>query len=439
MSHSQLRSKRHRTSIRASSGSRNSSKDSEKDEDSDEELVAPATPKTSDSVSSDDDDNDDDDDDDDHDNNNNDDDDDDDHKKGEIPDVIFNHPLVNDLLDRFMRAKLQNDNTINNINNDKNTGKKGTLKPAPIHAVDLKFDELRQLCDLAMNSFAKQKSLLRIGIEMLPITICADTHGQFRDVRCILSTCGNPSSRTYLFLGDYVDRGSQGIETVTMLMCFKIKYPTRVYMLRGNHEDANTTLIYGFYDECINRFPNDEGELLWHIFMMVFNMMPLSAIVGDRVLCMHGGISPHLSDITMIENIPRPSIVPPYGLMCDILWSDPDDRYPGWALSARGISFTFSSKVIKEFCETNNIDLIVRGHQLTADMFKGGYKYFAGGRLVTIFSAPNYLNMKNDSCVLHISRKFKCHFTIFRPIFPGANGAQNGKDTETQAAPIEGY
>uniref|UniRef100_A0A0R3QUV1 Serine/threonine-protein phosphatase n=1 Tax=Brugia timori TaxID=42155 RepID=A0A0R3QUV1_9BILA len=355
--------------------------------------------------------------------------------------------LVNDLLDRFMRAKLQNDNTINNINNDKNTGKKGTLKPAPIHAVDLKFDELRQLCDLAMNSFAKQKSLLRIGIksfllissEMLPITICADTHGQFRDVRCILNTCGNPSSRTYLFLGDYVDRGSQGIETVTMLMCFKIKYPTRVYMLRGNHEDANTTLIYGFYDECINRFPNDEGELLWHIFMMVFNMMPLSAIVGDRVLCMHGGISPHLNDITMIENIPRPSIVPPYGLMCDILWSDPDDRYPGWALSARGISFTFSSKVIKEFCETNNIDLIVRGHQLTADMFKGGYKYFAGGRLVTIFSAPNYLNMKNDSCVLHISRKFKCHFTIFRPIFPGANGAQNGKDTETQAAPIEGY
>ncbi|EJW72668.1 hypothetical protein WUBG_16426 [Wuchereria bancrofti] len=120
MGHSELRSKRQRTSIRASSGSRNSSKDSERDEDSDEELVAPATPKTSDSMSSDDDDDNDDDDDDDDD----DDYDDDDHIEGEIPDVIFNHPLVNDLLDRFMRAKLQNDNTINNINNDKNTGKK---------------------------------------------------------------------------------------------------------------------------------------------------------------------------------------------------------------------------------------------------------------------------------------------------------------------------
>ncbi|VDM94263.1 unnamed protein product, partial [Onchocerca ochengi] len=229
-----------------------------------------------------------------------------------------------------------------------------------------------------------------------------------------------------------------GIETVTMLMCFKIKYPTRVYMLRGNHEDANTTLIYGFYDECISRFPKDEGELLWHIFMMVFNMMPLTAIVADRILCMHGGLSPHLNDITMLEKIPRPSIVPPYGMMCDVLWSDPDDRYPGWALSARGISFTFSSKVVKEFCETNNIDLIVRGHQLTADMFRGGYKYFADGRLLTIFSAPNYLNMKNDSCVLHISRKFKCHFTVFRPIFIGSAEAQNGTEEAPRATSLDG-
>ncbi|KAL4002423.1 Calcineurin-like phosphoesterase family protein [Acanthocheilonema viteae] len=419
MGHGELRSKKRQISAQSSSENRNS-KDSEMDEDSDDELAAAASAETSDSLSSEDDNGDDDD------------------SEDEVPSVIYNHPLVNDLLDRFMRAQLRTDTNVNNANNDKNAETKVTLEPAPIHAVDLKFDELRQLCDLAINSFAKQKSLLRIGIEMLPITICADTHGQFRDVRCILSTCGNPSSQTYLFLGDYVDRGSQGIETVTMLMCFKIKYPTRVYMLRGNHEDANTTLIYGFYDECITRFPNDEGELLWHIFMVVFNMMPLSAIVGDRVLCMHGGLSPHLNDITMLENIPRPSIAPPYGLMCDTLWSDPDDRYPGWALSARGISFTFSSKVIKEFCKTNNIDLIVRGHQLTADMFRGGYKYFAGGRLVTIFSAPNYLNMKNDSCVLHISRKFKCHFTVFRPIFPGPTEVQNGKDEETRAALIDG-
>ncbi|KAM3724889.1 Serine/threonine-protein phosphatase PP1 isozyme [Dirofilaria immitis] len=418
----ELRSRKHQISIQSLSENRNS-RNSETDEDSEEELKVPTSPDISDSQSSEDDD-------------------DDDDSEDEIPPVIFNHPLVNDLLDRFMRAQLQNDVNANNVNIDKNnvaTGKKGTLKPAPIHAVDLKFDELRQLCYLAMNSFAKQKSLLRIGNEMLPITICADVHGQFRDVRCILSTCGNPLSQTYLFLGDYVDRGSQGIETVTMLMCFKIKYPTRVYMLRGNHEDANTTLIYGFYDECITRFPNDEGELLWHVFMMVFNMMPLTAIIGDRILCMHGGLSPHLNNIAMLEKLPRPSIVPPYGIMCDVLWSDPDDRYPGWALSARGISFTFSSKVVKEFCETNNIDLIVRGHQLTADMFRGGYKYFADGRLITIFSAPNYLNMKNDSCVLHISRKFKCRFTIFRPIFIGPVESQNDKAEAPHAAPVDGY
>uniref|UniRef100_A0A915PIG9 Serine/threonine-protein phosphatase n=1 Tax=Setaria digitata TaxID=48799 RepID=A0A915PIG9_9BILA len=382
-------SREHQAPTQRSSGSRDSDND-----DSDNGRQFQTSSDITDSASSDDDDDDDDDDGSDH----------------ELPPpVIFSHPLVDDLLDRFMRAQLQPDININNNKSNNNNsinsndssnilaGKKESLEPAPIHVVDLKFDELRQLCDLAMNSFSKQKSLLRIGNEMLPITICADIHGQFRDIRCILSTCGNPSSQTYLFLGDYVDRGAQGIETITMLMCFKIKYPTRVYMLRGNHEDANTTLIYGFYDECVARFPKDEGELL-----------------------------------------PRPSIVPPYGLMCDILWSDPDDRYPGWALSARGISFTFSSKIIKEFCETNKIDLIVRGHQLTADMFKGGYKYFAGGRLITIFSAPNYLNMRNDSCVLHISRKFKCHFTVFRPIFAGTREVQNGKDEAQHAAPIDG-
>ncbi|VDK54727.1 unnamed protein product [Gongylonema pulchrum] len=98
--------------------------------------------------------------------------------------------------------------------------------------------------------------------ELLPITICADTHGQFRDVRSILNMCGNPLLQTYLFLGDYVDRGSQSIENIAMLLCFKIKYPSRVYMLRGNHEDANTTLTYGFYDECVARFPNGKGELV---------------------------------------------------------------------------------------------------------------------------------------------------------------------------------
>ncbi|VDK25195.1 unnamed protein product [Anisakis simplex] len=101
----------------------------------------------------------------------------------------------------------------------------------------------------------------------------------------------------------------------------------------------------------------------------------------------------------------RPTVVPPYGLICDVLWSDPDDKYNGWALSPRGISFTFNERIVKEFCDAHGIDLIVRGHQLTVEMMKTGYRFFAGGRLVSIFSAADYTNMKNDACVLHISKK----------------------------------
>ncbi|VDM40039.1 unnamed protein product [Toxocara canis] len=321
---------------------------------------------------------------------------------GAVPTDVVLVPLIDDLLERLQNAKLQPDPLAKGgIFNRKNG-----LGASPIMPVDIKFEELRQLCDLAVESFGKQKSLLRITKGTLPITVCADIHGQFRDLRAIFAACGHPQNNNYLFLGDYVDRGVQGIETISLLLCFKIKYPSRVFMLRGNHEDANTTLTYGFYDECLARFHStDLGEQLWHFFLNVFNMIPIAAIVDDRILCMHGGISPHLNDFKNIEDVNRPTIVPPYGLICDILWSDPDDKYNGWALSPRGISFTFSERIVKEFCEKHDIDLIIRGHQLTLEMMKTGYRFFAGGRLVSIFSASDYTNMKNDACVLHISKK----------------------------------
>ncbi|VDO80343.1 unnamed protein product [Haemonchus placei] len=106
----------------------------------------------------------------------------------------------------------------------------------------------------------------------------------------------------------------------------------------------------------------------------------------------------------MCLQVPRPSIIPPYGLMCDIVWSDPDSQKPGWSLSCRGISFSFDESVVEDFCQKHGLDLIVRAHQITGDMVRGGHRMFAGGRLVTIFSAPNYQNMMNDGCVLRIKR-----------------------------------
>uniref|UniRef100_A0AC34GVK5 Serine/threonine-protein phosphatase n=1 Tax=Panagrolaimus sp. ES5 TaxID=591445 RepID=A0AC34GVK5_9BILA len=183
----------------------------------------------------------------------------------------------------------------------------------------------------------------------------------------MLHAAGDPSEHTYVFLGDYVDRGPQGIEGLCLLLCLKIKYPHRVFMLRGNHEDYNTSMVYGFYDECGQKYNNDNENIIFQNFVHVFNCMPFAAIIGGKILCMHGGISPDLTSLNDINSIKRPTMVPLHGLATDIVWSDPGGTNPGWAQSNRGISFTYDDATIENFCRRCNIDLIVRGHQITSE------------------------------------------------------------------------
>ncbi len=124
----------------------------------------------------------------------------------------------------------------------------------------------------------------------------------------------------YLFLGDYVDRGKQSIEVVSLLFAYKIKYPENFFILRGNHECAGINRIYGFYDECRRRY----SVKVWKQFCNTFNCLPCTAIIDDKIICMHGGLSPQLSSVDQIQNISRPCEVPDTGLLCDLLWSDPD-------------------------------------------------------------------------------------------------------------------
>ena len=88
----------------------------------------------------------------------------------------------------------------------------------------------------------------------------------------------------------------------------------------GNHECAGINRIYGFYDECRRRF----SVKLWKAFCNTFNCLPCTAVIDDKIICMHGGLSPELSQMEQIANIARPCDVPDTGLLCDILWADPD-------------------------------------------------------------------------------------------------------------------
>lgn len=229
--------------------------------------------------------------------------------------------------------------------------------------------------------------------------------------------CGFPPAANYLFLGDYVDRGKQSLETILLLLCYKIKYPENFFLLRGNHECANVTrgasvscrryttnqtLVYGFYDECKRR----TNIKIWKTFIDVFNTLPIASIVASKIFCVHGGLSPSLKSMDDIRRIQRPTDVPDYGLLNDLVWSDPSDTALDWEDNERGVSFCYGKSVINAFLATHvsvewlrhdqlviikkqDMDLICRAHMVVED----GYEFYNDRTLVTVFSAPKYVHL----------------------------------------------
>lgn len=263
--------------------------------------------------------------------------------------------------------------------------------------------EVRQLCSQSREIFMKQPILLELKS---PINICGDIHGQFNDLFRIFDFSGKPNeTNSYLFLGDYVDRGSQSLETICLLLAYKIKYEENLFLLRGNHECASINRIYGFYDECKRKY----NIKLWKTFADCFNCMPIAAIVAEKIFCMHGGLSPDLHNMDQIKRIMRPTDVPDTGLICDLLWSDPAIDINGWAENDRGVSFTFGMDIVENFLKKHDFDLICRAHQVVQD----GYQFFADRSLVTIFSAPAYTgDFSNKAAILDVDEDLLCKFSV---------------------------
>lgn len=281
-------------------------------------------------------------------------------------------------------------------------------KIAPPPAVkELKETDLRALCALAYDALLKQPVLLEV---QAPITVCGDIHGQFYDLMRIFHIAGHPDTTNYLFLGDYVDRGYHSIEVMTLLLCFRLKYPERFLLLRGNHETATITRMYGFYDECKRRF----SVKLWKSFCDVFNCLPVAAIIDKRIFCCHGGLSRDLHSFDQIRAIARPTDVPDTGLLCDLLWSDPITDFPGWGSNVqRGVSWSFGVDALSKFLADHDLDLVCRAHEVKED----GYEFFGGRKLITIFSAPNYCNdFDNAGAIMQVSRDLVVSLKILKPI-----------------------
>ncbi|KAJ2040790.1 serine/threonine protein phosphatase Pzh1 [Coemansia sp. S3946] len=273
-------------------------------------------------------------------------------------------------------------------------------------SVCLRNSEIIAVCHAAREVFLAQPTLLQLAA---PVKITGDIHGQYSDLLRLFDKCGYPPHCNYLFLGDYVDRGKQSLETMLLLMCFKIKYPDNFFLLRGNHECANVTRVYGFYDECKRRC----NVKVWKAFVNAFNALPVAAVVASKIFCVHGGLSPDLATMDQVRQLPRPCDVPDHGVLNDLLWSDPSDTAADWEENERGVSYCFGKSVITEFLRRMDFDLICRAHMVVED----GYEFFHGRQLVTVFSAPNYCGeFDNSGAVMNVNEELLCSFEILKPL-----------------------
>lgn len=245
-----------------------------------------------------------------------------------------------------------------------------------------------------------------------PVVICGDIHGQFYDLLELFRTGGRVEEGTnYIFMGDYVDRGAYSLETFTYLMALKARYPGQITLLRGNHESRQITTVYGFYDECQQKYGNANA---WKYCMEVFDYLGLAALVDGRVLCLHGGLSPDARTLDQIRTIARNQEIPHEGAFCDLMWSDPDNDVQFWHRSPRNAGMLFGARVTMEFSRVNGLDLICRAHQLVQE----GYAYvFDEHSLVTVWSAPNYCSRcGNVASVLSLDANLEREFRLFNAV-----------------------
>lgn len=246
--------------------------------------------------------------------------------------------------------------------------------------------EVSYIIERSISVLKQEQNVLKLDP---PFTICGDIHGQFNDFKQMFFLGGLPPYTRYLFLGDYVDRGDKGLEVFLILCLFKLKYPENFYLIRGNHESINITRIYGFYQELLVKY---HTETVYNQFGRLFESLPIAALIGGKIFCVHGGLSPYCKTIDEIQNLNRFSEIPVSGALNDLLWSDPSLDAGDFTDSERNTGHRFGSKATDRFCSANNIKMIIRAHQMMMD----GCKYCHNDKVLTIFSAPNYEGISNN-------------------------------------------
>ena len=307
----------------------------------------------------------------------------------------------------------------------------------------------------ARDIFAREKNVLALEA---PLLCVGDIHGQYEDLLTVLHGDGRQGSLkrarhqvralegrgSVLFLGDYVDRGSRGCEVFFYLLALKVKYPSGIHLIRGNHESRSLTGHFGFRAECRRKY----GLTAYHETCRVFEALPLAAKVtgasyGD-VLCCHGGIGPHFNTIDDLENIDRFQEPPDDGALCDVLWADPhrdgDDDANQQELfeanAARGCSFVFSKEATLQFLKRNNLAAIVRAHEVQEDGYAKDFNSDSGKQQIapvtTVFSAPNYCGKYGNDAAILVLGTDRTEAIVFDAVKPQQRVVSDDASSENQ-------
>nr|XP_054363401.1 serine/threonine-protein phosphatase with EF-hands 1 [Mirounga angustirostris] len=261
------------------------------------------------------------------------------------------------------------------------------------------------------------------------LTICGDLHGKLDDLFLIFYKNGLPSgSNSYIFNGDFVDRGKHSIEILMILFVSFLVYPNDLHLNRGNHEDFMMNLRYQKTKTYSNSYLQMHGKKILQILEDVYTWLPIGTIIDNEILVIHGGIS-ESTDLNLLHRIERNKmksvLMPPIPLVedhdtdlktnkvgatlisrelktngslseqltkheweqvIDILWSDPRDKRGCYPNTSRGGGCYFGPDITSKVLNKYQLKMLIRSHECKPE----GYEICHDGKVVTVFSASNY-------------------------------------------------
>ncbi|KAL0207819.1 hypothetical protein P9112_010406 [Eukaryota sp. TZLM1-RC] len=295
------------------------------------------------------------------------------------------------------------------------------------NGLGISFTDFQKLLSFGVELFTPQPNVRQINPPKQgeKLVIVGDLHGQFYDLfDNILSVHGLPmieddyinkgrkilfrhkikscnlltkSNVTYIFNGDFVDRGRFSVQTFCSLLALALAFPDSVYLNRGNHEEESTASVYGFFDEISAKYVFSEALALQRDCTRLFKSLPIATVVKGYFFIVHGGLS---KKITSLDIINKPNRTLESSIISNLLWSDPMNTGVQ-RRSVRGIGVRFGPGITKTLLNNTNLKLLIRSHEWQ----NGGIDVCHEGKVVTVFSAPNYYGEESKGSVLVFEKK----------------------------------